>query len=180
MPTVTDAWAALLRHVLASLRLSGCRRITAACPTAWGARPLAALHAAAGRCGAAIEFDTLAARAATADPTTGYEQRVLVLEVGSTSTTATLVARTPGTARIERCAYEPSGGAAELFEPTAADRLAALLERAVDDCPPTRTVVLGTREAFPSRTLRALLTTGRRPPDIRWLEAARLSRDPGV
>ncbi|WP_282785651.1 hypothetical protein [Nocardia sp. CC201C] len=172
------------------------QRITAACPTAWGARPLAALRAAAGRCGATIEFDTLAVRAATAEPATGYEQRVLVLEFGSTSTTATVVARTPNSARIERCEYEPlSGatesfqrgatesfqrGATESFQRTAADRLAALLERAVDDCPPTRTIVLGDRAAVPPRTLRALLTTGRRPTDIRWLEDSRLSRDPGA
>ncbi|MBF6133760.1 hypothetical protein IU501_12205 [Nocardia otitidiscaviarum] len=203
LPTVVDAWTAVLRHALTSLRLpspelsgpqfsspqlSGSERITAACPTAWGARPLAVLRAAARRCGATVEFDTLAVRAASTEPATGYEQRVLVLEFGSTSTTATVVARTPNRARIERCEYEPlSGatesfqrGATESFQRTAADGLAALLERAVDDCPPTRTIVLGKREVVPPRTLRALLTTGRRPTDIRWLEDYRLSRDPGA
>ncbi|MCP9620955.1 hypothetical protein FOH10_26380 [Nocardia otitidiscaviarum] len=227
LPTVVHAWAVLLRQALTSLRLtgpllsgpqpsapqlSGPQRITAACPTAWGARPLAALRAAAGRCGATIEFDTLAVRAATAEPATGYEQRVLVIEFDSMSTTATVVARTPYSARIERCEYEPRGGATESFQRgatesfqrgatesfqrgatesfqrgatesfqrTAADRLAALLERAVGDCPPTRTIVLGERQAVPLRTLRALLTTGRRPTDIRWLEDSRLSRDPGA
>ncbi|WP_280359034.1 hypothetical protein [Nocardia otitidiscaviarum] len=203
LPTVVDAWAALLRHALTSLRpscpqlsgpqLSGPQpssrqRITAACPTAWGARPLAVLRAAARRCGATVEFDTLAVRAASAEPATGYEQRVLVLEFGSTSITATVVARTPNSARIERCEYEPlSGatesfqrGATESFQRTVADGLAALLERVVDDCPPTRTIVLGKREVVPPRTLRALLTTGRRPTDIRWLEDYRLSRDPGA
>ncbi|RMI31836.1 type VII secretion-associated protein [Nocardia stercoris] len=147
-PTPAEGLAVVFDTALAGLRLAApCEQLTVFCPSSWGERRRAVLEAAGRRVAARVRIDSLATRATALYPDPGQQQRIVVLEVATLSTTATVIGRSRDETWVQACEFEPNLGADELTGAAGAAAVAALMSRLLDGLVPNYVLALGLSDA---------------------------------
>ncbi|WP_433757236.1 type VII secretion-associated protein [Nocardia sp. CA-135398] len=121
VPSVAEAMTAVVGTAMQNLGVQvPCDEVTVVLPTEWGGRRRAVVDNAVRGFASNVVFEDMAVRAVAVDAGAGRSRRVVVLEFGSLSTTATSVIRGHQGIQIECCAHEPNLAVASLEPDSAA------------------------------------------------------------